>query len=115
MDDPVTDRVKRLLEQESPVSRNRDFASFATPEGGRVWRAYKLYRSLLADLVRVGRSGVRVRPAADGKGAAVEVRGLPGHGRRTTWVPASILKALLRRLPVLRAAVPRDAGAKPRR
>ena len=115
MKDAVTERVKRLLETDTPVSRNRDFDSFAGPEGGRVWRAYKTYRSLIADLLLVGRVGTRVRRASGGEGAAVEVTGLPGHARRTTWVPASILRALVRRVPFLRAAARRDGGAGPRR
>jgi hypothetical protein len=111
MNDPVTERVRRMLAAKEPPSRNRDFETYAGPEGGRVWRAYKLYRSLLADIRRVGKGGVRVRTIGDA-GGAVEVRGLPGKARRTTWVPAVILSVLARRVPFLRTARDREAGSR---
>jgi len=57
MDPFVRKLVLRLLDQGSPLSRNRHFHTFETPEGKQALRLFKRLRALQHDLQKCQRAG----------------------------------------------------------
>lgn len=57
MDPFVRKLVLRLLDEGSPLSRNRHFHTFETPEGKQALRIFKRLRALHHDLQKCQRAG----------------------------------------------------------
>lgn len=101
MDPFVRRLVERLSHPSRPLSRNRHFQTFETPEGRLALRIQRRLRSLQADLLRCvdegGRACCRVSVGTDGS-RRMELTLTRLHGRRTTVLPEAEWE-LLQQLP----------------
>jgi hypothetical protein len=122
MDAFVRRLVERLLEPSAPLSRNRHFHTFETPEGRRALRLARRLRGLARDVLRCAGGGARPRLCVDesSRSVSVELRFEDLSGRRTATLSREEYGLLLRiagmseRLPALAALgtdAPRAAGA----
>lgn len=107
MDPFVRKLVLRLLDEGAPLSRNRHFHTFESPEGRQALRISRRLRALQADLARCRTAGGAARVVAtraeDGQ-VTLEIH--LGHlktTRRTTLAAAEF--ELLGRLPGVRDAL----------
>jgi hypothetical protein len=100
MDSFVRRLVERLLEPSLPLSRNRHFHTFETPEGKRALVLARRLRGLARDVRRCVDLGVRPEVREDGTAGdlRVELRFGDLAGRRTAYMSGEEY-ALLRRLP----------------
>jgi len=108
MDSFVRRLVERLLEPSLPLSRNRHFHTFETPEGKRALTLARRLRGLARDVRKCLDRGVTPevrREGADGD-LRVELRFDDLAGRRTAYLTGDEY-ALLRRLPGMSEALGR--------
>jgi hypothetical protein len=116
MDAFVRRLVERLLEPSEPLSRNRHFHTFETPEGRRALRLAKRLRGLAADVQRCVERGSPPEVRTDAR--AEEVR-IALHfdalaARRTAYLSPEEY-ALLRRVPGMTDALGELRSARPGR
>lgn len=76
MDPFVRRLVERLFDEQKPLSRNRHFHTFETPEGKQALRISKRLRALQKEIEEVAREGGRshVTASRDGDVVRVELR-----------------------------------------
>jgi hypothetical protein len=104
------ERVVLRLRDDSGFSRNRHFATFASPEGRRALRIHRHFRSIERDLrdgfeASVGRDAERVRITLVGK-----------RGRRTSWLTPGEFRLLCAASPLAREALaPQGSSMAPSR
>jgi len=98
MDSFVRRLVERLLEPSLPLSRNRHFHTFETPEGRRALTLARRLRGLARDVRRCLERGVRPEVREDGTGGdlRVELRFDDVAGRRTAYLTGEEYALLLR-------------------
>ena len=98
MDSFVRRLVERLLEPSLPLSRNRHFHTFETPEGRRALTLARRLRGLARDVRRCLDRGSRPQVRTDGPGGdrRVELRFEDLAGRRTAFLTDDEYALLLR-------------------
>lgn len=102
MDPFVRRLVQRLLDPSEPLSRNRHFHTFSTPEGRAALRIYRRLRSLQKDILSSGLEGLHARTRVEEDGdRRVEVTLKKVRGQRTTLLPEPEFE-LLQGLPGIR-------------
>ena len=104
MDPFVRRLIERLHDASAPLSRNRHFHTFQTPEGKRALKTSRRLRSLQRDILACRREGraARVTPALDARGERrVELALDRIKGRRTAILEQEELE-LLSELPGVR-------------
>jgi hypothetical protein len=108
MDSFVRRLVERLLEPSLPLSRNRHFHTFETPEGKHALTVARRLRGLARDVRRCLDRGVppEVRQEGADGDLRVELRFDDLAGRRTAYLTGDEY-ALLRRLPGMSEALGR--------
>ena len=108
MDSFVRRLVERLLEPSLPLSRNRHFHTFETPEGKRALTLARRLRGLARDVRRCLDRGGRPEVCEDGSAGElrVELRFDAVAGRRTAFLTGEEY-ALLLRLPGMSDALAR--------
>ena len=111
MDPFVRRLVQRLLDPSEPLSRNRHFHTFNTPEGRTALRIFRRLRSLQKDILNSAEQGLlaRASPSTDSAGSAssdrkVEVVLQKVQGKRTTLLPEPEFE-ILEMLPGVRDAL----------
>lgn len=92
--------VERLTREERPLSRNRHFHTFESPEGREALRVARLLRSVARDIA-ASPSPVRLAEAEERIRLEIPVEG----GTRTTWLTRAQYE-ILRRMPGLDALAP---------
>jgi hypothetical protein len=106
--DPFIHRlVRRLNDPSRPLSRNRHFHTFETPEGRAALRTSRRLRNLRDDLLTCLQQGGRARcaPIEDAEGALrIELTLVRLKGKRTTMLPQAEWE-LLTELPGVREAL----------
>ncbi len=114
MDSFVRRLVERLLEPSLPLSRNRHFHTFETPEGRRALTLARRLRGLARDVRRCMDRGVRPEVRAEGANGdrRVELRFEDLAGRRTAFLGGEEY-ALLLRLPGMSEALERPGASGP--
>ena len=108
MDSFVRRLVERLLEPSLPLSRNRHFHTFETPEGKRALTLARRLRGLARDVLRCLERGTRPQVCEEGPEGdlRVELRFDDLAGRRTAFLTGEEY-ALLLRLPGMPEALQR--------
>jgi hypothetical protein len=98
MDAFVRRLVERLLEPSAPLTRNRHFHTFETPEGRRALRLARRLRGLARDIRRCSEGGGRPRLRQDqaDQTIRVELRFKDLSGRRTASLSPEEYALLLR-------------------
>jgi hypothetical protein len=98
MDAFVRRLVERLLEPSAPLTRNRHFHTFETPEGRRALRLARRLRGLARDIRRCAERGSRPRLRQDEAEQIirVELRFDDLSGRRTASLSREEYALLLR-------------------
>ena len=98
MDSIVRPLVERLLEPTRPLSRNRHFHTFETPEGKRALTLARRLRGLARDVRRGLERGVppQVREEGTDGDLRVELRFDDLAGRRTAFLTGEEYSLLLR-------------------
>ena len=92
-------QVRSLLENEGPTARNRDYDNFASQEGKRVFRLFRLYTAVLAELDQAASSSdLRVSALRQEDGLRLVVENPRVAYRRTTLIPLELEAPFLRRL-----------------
>ena len=111
MDSFVRRLVERLLEPSLPLSRNRHFHTFETPEGRRALTVARRLRGLARDVRKCLDRGIppEVRQEGTEGDLRVELRFDELAGRRTAFLTGEEY-ALLLRVP----GMPEALGAAPR-
>ncbi|HTS81127.1 MAG TPA: hypothetical protein VMH40_11055 [Myxococcaceae bacterium] len=109
MDSFVRRLVERLLEPSRPLSRNRHFHTFETPEGRRALGLARRLRGLARDVRRCLERGSRPEVREEGVDGAlrVELR-FDALGRRTAFLSGEEFE-ILRTLPGMAEALRRGA------
>jgi hypothetical protein len=107
MDPFVRKLVLRLFDEGAPLSRNRHFHTFDSPEGRKALRVSKRLKTLQREIEACSRaggdSGVRAAPSADGR-VRVELRHAPAKGLHVATLEHWEYE-LLRSLPGVRDAL----------
>ncbi len=101
MDPFVRRLVQRLLQPSAPLSRNRHFHTFDTPEGRSALRTTRRLKSLHKDILACASEGRKARfvRQEDAQGShRIELRMERVKGRRTCVLPIAEFE-LLRELP----------------
>ena len=102
MSTDIHDQVLSLLMEDYPPSRNRDFDRFKSPQGQRVYRLYRIYLSLLAELEEaVDRPEVKVNIKREGEGYRLLIEDPKVAYRRNCLVPLSLAEPFFERLKAL--------------
>ena len=102
MSNDIHDQVLRLLMEDYPPSRNRNFDRFKGTEGQRVYRLYRIYLSLLAELEEaLDRPEVRVSIERQSDGYLLLIEDPKVAYRRNCLVPLSLAEPFLERLRAL--------------
>jgi hypothetical protein len=98
MDAFVRRLVERLLEPSAPLTRNRHFHTFETPEGRRALRLARRLRGLARDIRRCTERGSRPRLRRDETGQSIrmELRFDDLSGRRLASLSREEYSLLLR-------------------
>ena len=98
MDSFVRRLVERLLEPSLPMSRNRHFHTFETPEGKRALTLARRLRGLARDVRRCIERGTRPQVSQEGTDGdlRVELRFDDLAGRRTAFLTGEEYALLLR-------------------
>lgn len=111
MDSFVRRLVERLLEPSLPLSRNRHFHTFETPEGRRALTLARRLRGLARDVRRCLERGAwpEVREEGDGSDLRVTLHFHDLAGRRTAFLSGEEY-ALLLRVPGMADALERRGG-----
>jgi hypothetical protein len=110
MDPFVRRLVERLHDPSRPLSRNRHFHTFDTPEGRMALKVYRRLKSLHSDLLACVREGHRARlfRHVDARGEhRIELHFERIQGRRVSHLKAAELE-LLAGLPGVREALEGD-------
>jgi hypothetical protein len=92
------ERVVLRLRSDRAFSRNRHFATFASPEGRRALRMHRHFRSIERDLA----AGSTASAADDDERVRITIVGK--RGRRTSWLTAAEFRLLCVASPLARAA-----------
>ncbi|HYV46357.1 MAG TPA: hypothetical protein VFA20_15920 [Myxococcaceae bacterium] len=117
--DPFVQRlIRRLHHPSQPLSRNRHFATFDTPEGRAALRISRRLRSLQKDILQCHGEGGEVRfarqepPLAGGKEGEhrIELTLQRLRGRRVSMLAADEFE-LLRELPGIAGALREEPAA----
>jgi len=117
--DPFVQRlIRRLHHPSQPLSRNRHFATFDTPEGRAALRISRRLRSLQKDILQCRGEGGQVRfarqedPSAGGKEGEhrIELTLQRLRGRRVSMLAADEFE-LLRELPGVASAMSEEPQA----
>jgi hypothetical protein len=101
MDPFIRRLIERLHDPATPLSRNRHFHTFDTPEGRRAIKTSRRLKSLQRDLLALAKEGRRARVTRSGgkQGEArIEIQMERVKGRRTTVLEPDEF-ALLEKLP----------------
>ncbi|MGQ0508839.1 MAG: hypothetical protein ACT4TC_26355 [Myxococcaceae bacterium] len=97
--DPFVQRlVRRLLDPAKPLSRNRHFHTFDTPEGRAALRLSRRLLSLHKDIqlcLREGKRAFVIRRADGEEHLRMELRFERIHGHRVTFIPVDEYELLL--------------------
>ena len=111
MDSFVRRLVERLLEPSNPLSRNRHFHTFETPEGRRALTLARRLRGLARDVRRCLDRGTRPEVRQEGVNGSlrVELRFDDLAGRRTAFLTGEEF-ALLLRVPGMAEALAQPAS-----
>jgi len=98
MDSFVRRLVERLLEPSLPLSRNRHFHTFETPEGKRALTLARRLRGLARDVRRCLERGTppEVQASASNGDLRIELRFADVAGRRTAFLSEDEYALLLR-------------------
>jgi hypothetical protein len=107
MDSFVQKLVRRLCDPSRPLSRNRHFHTFATPEGKLALRTSRRLKSLQRDILACRAEGHRVQivpPSQKGDDLRVELVLKRIHGSRVCLLEPAELE-LLKELPGVREAL----------
>ena len=107
MDPFVRKLVLRLFDEGAPLSRNRHFHTFESPEGKQAMRISRRLRALQLDIAKCKQAGGESRVVAtrDGEGVVkVEIRLENLRSRRLTTLDEMEFE-LLRALPGVREAL----------
>lgn len=108
MDPFVRRLIERLHDPSQPMSRNRHFHTFDTPEGRVALRTSRRLKSLQRDILACHREGRRPRvlrtPAADGGEHRIELVLERIKGSRSSLLHPAELE-LLRALPGVKEAL----------
>ena len=117
MDSFVRRLVERLLEPSRPLSRNRHFHTFETPEGRRALTLARRLRGLARDVRRCMERGAPPEVREDGSAGdlRVELRFDDVAGRRTAFLSADEYTLLLRVPGMTEALVSQDRDSTRRR
>jgi hypothetical protein len=106
MDPFVRRLVQRLHHPSHPLSRNRHFHTFSTPEGRRALQTSRRLRSLQRDIlacVGEGRGGISIHPVGAEGQRQIELALVGLKGRRVSVLEEDEFN-LLRELPGMEAA-----------
>ena|SRR5215470_16223508 len=111
MDAFVEHLVRRLCDESQPLSRNRHFHAFHSPEGRRALRISRRLRSLQRDILAcAGESrGAWLRPLEQEGGRRVELKLERARGFRISLLDELEFK-LLQELPGVRVALESAVG-----
>ncbi len=114
MDPFVRRLVQRLLDPSEPLSRNRHFHTFNTPEGRAALRIFRRLRSLQQDILSSAEEGLQPRATPVHRPAEADRQLEPSRkvevvlqkiqGQRTTLLPEPEFE-LLQALPGVREAL----------
>ncbi len=107
MDPFVRRLIERLHDPSAPLSRNRHFHTFETPEGRRALKTSRRLKSLQRDILACQREGraARVTPIRDTKGERrLELSMERVKGRRTAVLEKDEFE-LLAQLPGVRESL----------
>jgi hypothetical protein len=110
MDPFVRRLVERLHDPSRPLSRNRHFHTFDTPEGRSALKVSRRLKSLQRDILALKEEGRRARILrhVDTEGGhRIELQFERIHGRRTSHLQAAEFE-LLAQLPGVREALEGD-------
>ncbi len=113
MDPFVRRLVQRMLDERRPLTRNRHFHTFATPEGKLALRTTRRLRSLQADILACGAEGQParfMRHAVEDGEHRIELRLERLSGRRTSRLHPAEFELLLE-LPGVRPILEGAAAA----
>jgi hypothetical protein len=103
--DPFVQRlIRRLHHPSQPLSRNRHFATFDTPEGRAALRISRRLKSLQKDILQCHGEGGEVRFARQEGDHRIELTLQRLRGRRVSMLAADEFE-LLRELPGVSAAL----------
>lgn len=106
MDPFVRKLVERLLDEGAPLSRNRHFHTFESPEGRQALRVFRRLQALRASLLACEAQGGTPRVTARADEVQVELRLQRPRTVRTTHLDGEEVE-LLYRLPGVREALVR--------
>lgn len=112
MDPFVRRLVQRMLDPRQPLTRNRHFHTFSTPEGRAALRATRRLRSLQSDLEACageGHSPTFIRHDLEDGNHRIELVMQRVHGRRTSLLQPAEFELLLE-LPGVRALLQSPAA-----
>ncbi len=115
MDPFVRRLVQRMLDERRPLSRNRHFHTFATPEGKLALRTIRRLRSLQADILACAEEGQParfVRHEVEEGEHRIELRLERLGGRRTSRLHPAEFELLLE-LPRVRSILEVVAAGSP--
>jgi hypothetical protein len=112
MDPFVRRLIERLHEPSGPLSRNRHFHTFETPEGRLALKTSRRLKSLQRDILACRREGrpARVSPSVNGRGERrLELLMERIRGKRTALLEPEELELLLQ-LPGVRESLAPNAA-----
>jgi hypothetical protein len=111
MDAFVLQLVRRLCEDSQPLSRNRHFHAFHSPEGRRALRISRRLRSLQRDILACAREGRRawLRPLEQAGDRGIELKLERARGFRVSLLNEPEFK-LFQELPGVRGALDSAVG-----
>jgi hypothetical protein len=116
MDPFVQKLIRRLHDPSRPLSRNRHFHTFETPEGKMALKAARRLKSLQRDILACAREGRYAQVIRSGKKGQlqIELQLERIRGRRVSILKEGELE-LLEELPGVREALRDDDGSGLRR
>ena len=113
MDPFVRRLIQRMHDPARPLSRNRHFHTFSTPEGRLALRTSRRLQNLQHDILACGEEGQPARfvrhPLGDGR-HRIEILIERANGRRVSFVAEAEFELLLE-LPGVRAVLEEIRGA----
>jgi hypothetical protein len=113
MDAFVRKLIQRLHDPAAPLSRNRHFHTFQTPEGKRALRTSRRLRSLQRDIMaclQEGRPATVTQSAGEGEELRIELVLERVRGRRIALLEADEFE-LLAQLPGVRESLEGTSGS----
>jgi hypothetical protein len=109
MDPFVRRLIERLHHPSAPLSRNRHFATFETPEGRAALRASRRLKSIQKDILLCKSEGGRAVVAGD-RDQRIELTLVRVRGRRVCHLDGAEFE-LLQKLPGVSQALERVPGS----